>query len=117
AVITSIDVDHVEYLGPDRESIGREKAGIMRTGKPVIVSDPVPPQSLLDRATEIGADLWLFGRDFNYAGDKQQWSWAGREKRFNGLAYPALRGANQLLNASGVLAVFEAMRERLPITA
>jgi dihydrofolate synthase/folylpolyglutamate synthase len=117
AVITSIDVDHVEYLGPDRESIGREKAGIMRTGKPVIVSDPVPPQSLLDRATSIGADLWLFGRDFNYAGDKQQWSWAGREKRFNGLAYPALRGANQLLNASGVLAVFEAMRDRLPITA
>jgi len=56
AVITSIDIDHVEYLGPDRESIGREKAGIMRTGKPVIVSDPVPPQSIADRAREIGAD-------------------------------------------------------------
>ncbi len=117
AVITSIDIDHVEYLGPDRESIGREKAGIMRTGKPVIVSDPVPPQSIADRATEIGADLWQFGRDFNYSGDKQQWSWAGRNKRFNALAYPALRGANQLLNASGVLAAFESMREVLPITA
>jgi dihydrofolate synthase / folylpolyglutamate synthase len=117
AIITSIDIDHIEYLGPDRESIGREKAGIMRTGKPVVVSDPVPPQSILDRATEIGADLWRFGRDFNYAGDKQQWSWAGRDKRFNGMAYPALRGANQLLNASGVLAAFEAMREQLPITA
>jgi dihydrofolate synthase/folylpolyglutamate synthase len=117
AIITSIDIDHIEYLGPDRESIGREKAGIMRTGKPVVVSDPVPPQSILDRATEIGADIWRFGRDFNYAGDKQQWSWAGRDKRFNGMAYPALRGANQLLNASGVLAAFEAMREQLPITA
>ncbi len=117
AVITSIDVDHVDFLGPDRESIGREKAGIMRTGRPVIVSDPMPPQSVIDRATEIQADLWLFGRDFNYAGDKLQWSWAGRSKRFNGLAYPALRGANQLLNASGVLAAFEALRERLPITA
>ena len=117
SVITSIDVDHVEFLGPDRESIGREKAGIMRTGRPVVVSDPVPPQSVVDRATEIGADLWLFGRDFNYAGDKQQWSWAGRERRYNGLAYPALRGANQLLNASGVLAAFEALRDRLPITA
>ncbi|RQP26767.1 bifunctional tetrahydrofolate synthase/dihydrofolate synthase [Albitalea terrae] len=117
AIITSIDIDHVEYLGPDRESIGREKAGIMRTGKPVVVSDPVPPQSIVDRATEIGADLWQFGRDFNYAGDKQQWSWAGRDKRFNGMAYPALRGANQLLNASGVLAAFEALREQLPITA
>jgi dihydrofolate synthase/folylpolyglutamate synthase len=82
-----------------------------------VVSDPVPPQSVIDRASDIQADLWLFGRDFNYAGDKQQWSWAGRNKRFNGLAYPALRGANQLLNAAGVLAAFEALRERLPITA
>ena len=116
-VITSIAIDHIEYLGEDREAIGREKAGIMRTGKPVIVSDPVPPQSVLDRAIEIGADLWLLGRDFNFSGDRQQWSWAGRGKRFNALAYPALRGANQLLNASGALAAFEALRERLPITA
>jgi dihydrofolate synthase / folylpolyglutamate synthase len=117
AVITSIDVDHVEFLGPDRETIGREKAGIMRTGRPVIVSDPVPPESVIDRAREIGADLWRFGRDFNYAGDPQQWSWAGRSKRFNALGYPALRGANQLLNAAGALAAFEALRDRVPVTA
>jgi dihydrofolate synthase/folylpolyglutamate synthase len=117
AVITSIDIDHTEFLGPDRESIGREKAGIMRTGRPVIVGDPVPPQSVLDHAVEIGADLWRFGRDFNYSGDKQQWGWAGRSRRYSGLAYPALRGANQLINASGVLAALEAMRPRLPITA
>jgi dihydrofolate synthase / folylpolyglutamate synthase len=117
AIVTSIDIDHAEYLGPDRESIAIEKAGIMRAGKPVIVSDPVPPQSLIDEAARIGADLWRFGRDFNYAGDKQQWSWSGRTKRFNAMAYPALRGANQLLNASGALAAFEALRDRLPITA
>jgi dihydrofolate synthase/folylpolyglutamate synthase len=117
AVITSIDLDHMELLGPDRESIGREKAGIMRTGKPVIVSDPIPPQTVLDHATEIGADLWRFGHDFNYSGDKQQWGWAGRGRRYAGLAYPALRGANQLVNASGVLAALTALREQLPVTA
>jgi dihydrofolate synthase/folylpolyglutamate synthase len=117
AVITSIDLDHMEFLGPDRESIGREKAGIMRPGKPVVVSDPMPPRSVVEQAERVGADLWLFGRDFNYAGDRQQWNWAGRERRYNGLAYPALRGANQLLNAAGALAAFEAMRSLLPITA
>ena len=117
AVITSIDLDHMEYLGPDRESIGREKAGIMRTGKPAIVSDPVPPQSVLNRALEIDADLWTLGRDFNFSGDKQQWAWAGRGRRYAGLAYPALRGANQLVNASGALAALQSLRDRLPVTA
>jgi len=117
AVITSIDLDHIEFLGPDRESIGREKAGILRPGRPAIVSDPVPPQSVIEHANAIGADLWLVGRDFNVAGDKQQWGWSGRGRRYSGLAYPALRGANQLVNAAGVLAALESLRPRLPITA
>ena len=117
AVITSIDLDHMELLGADRETIGREKAGIMRPGKPVVVSDPVPPQSILDYAAAIGADLWRFGEDFNFSGDPQQWGWAGRGRRYAGLAYPALRGANQLVNASGVLAALTALRGQLPITA
>ncbi|MEG0923211.1 MAG: bifunctional tetrahydrofolate synthase/dihydrofolate synthase [Comamonas sp.] len=117
AIITSIDLDHTELLGTDRESIGREKAGIMRPGKPAVVSDPVPPQSVVDYAESIGADLWRFGRDFNFSGDKQQWSWAGRGRRYSGMAYPALRGANQLVNAAGVLAAFEAIRNKLPVTA
>ncbi len=117
AIITSIDIDHVEYLGPDRESIGREKAGIMRTGRPVVVSDPAPPQSVLDHAREIDADLWRFGHDFNFSGDKQQWAWAGRGRRYAGLAYPALRGANQLVNAAGALAALTALRDRIPVTA
>ena len=117
SVITSIDLDHTEFLGPDRESIGREKAGILRTGRPGIVSDPMPPQSIIDTGREIGADLWLNGRDFNHQGDRQQWGWSGRGRRYHGLAYPALRGANQLLNASGAIAALEALRERLPINA
>lgn len=117
AVITSIALDHMEYLGPDRESIAREKAAIMRPARPVIFSDPVPPASVGEYAATVGADLWQIGRDFNFAGDKQQWGWAGRGRRYSGLAYPALRGANQLLNASGAIAAFEALRDRLPITA
>jgi dihydrofolate synthase/folylpolyglutamate synthase len=117
AVITSIDLDHMAILGNDRESIGFEKAGIMRAGRPVIVSDPVPPQSVIDHAAAVGSDLWLFGRDFNFSGDKQQWAWAGRDRRYSGMAYPALRGANQLINASGVLAALDALRQRIPVTA
>jgi dihydrofolate synthase/folylpolyglutamate synthase len=117
AVITSIAIDHVDYLGHDRESIGREKAGILRTGVPAIVSDPVPPQSVVDIGESLGADLWLVGRDFNSGGDKQQWSWSGRGRRYHALAYPALRGANQLLNAAGAIAALEALRQCVPVTA
>ncbi len=117
ALITSIDLDHMELLGHTREAIGFEKAGIMRAGKPAVVSDPMPPQSIIDHAEKIGADLWRLGHDFNFSGDKQQWGWAGRGRRYAGLAYPALRGANQLMNASGVLAALTALRDRLPVTA
>ncbi len=117
AVITSIDIDHTSFLGTDREQIGLEKAGIMRAGRPVVVSDPVPPDSVIAHAAALGADLWRFGQDFNFSGDKLQWAWAGRGRRYSGMAYPALRGANQLVNASGVLAALEVLRPRLPVTA
>ncbi len=117
AIITSIDIDHTEYLGPNRESIAKEKAGIMRAGRPVVISDPVPPRSLLECAEKVGAQMWLIGRDFNFMGDKQQWSFVAKGKRRTGLAYPALRGANQLFNACAVLAALESMRERIAVTA
>lgn len=117
AICTSVDIDHQAFLGPDRESIGREKAGIFRAGKPAIVGDPKPPQSVIEHANSIGADLWLFARDFNYSGDKQQWAYGGRNMRRAALAYPALRGTNQLLNASAALAALEAVRDRLPVPA
>lgn len=117
SIVTSVDIDHTDYLGDTREKIGFEKAGIYRPGKAAICSDPVPPQSLIDHANAIGADLWLLGRDFNYAGDKQQWSYGGRSLRRNSLAYPSLRGANQLLNAAAALAALEALRHELPVGA
>ena len=115
AIVTSVDIDHTDYLGVSREAIGYEKAHIFRAQRPAICSDPAPPRSLLDHAAAIGADLWLFGRDFNYQGDRQQWAYGGRNSRRTGLPYPALRGANQLLNASGVLAAVEALSDRLPV--
>jgi len=117
SIVTSVDLDHQDYLGDTREAIGFEKAGIYRAGRAAICSDPAPPASLIDHATTIGADLWLFGRDFNYSGDRQQWNYGGRSLRRNSLAYPSLRGANQLLNASAALAALEALRDRLPLGA
>ena len=115
AIITSVDIDHADYLGDTREKIALEKAHIFRSQVPAICADPVPPQTLIDYASEINADLWLFGKDFNYSGDRQQWAYGGREQRRSGLAYPALRGANQLLNAAAALAALEALRQRLVV--
>ncbi len=117
AIITSIDIDHTEWLGNDRESIGREKAGIMRSGKPVIVSDPHPPASVAQYAAKVGAMLWQSGNDFHFSGDQQQWRWQGAGRTWAGLAYPALRGVNQLVNAAGVLAALHAMKDLLPVNA
>ena len=115
AIVTCVDIDHAALLGPDRESIGFEKAAVFRSGRPAIVADPVPPKSVIDYARQIGADLWQFGQDFNYAGDRQQWGYGGRVLRRNSLAYPSLRGANQLINASAALAALESLRDRLPV--
>jgi len=116
AVVTSIDLDHMDYLGPTREHIGFEKAHICRAGRPAVCADPRPPQRLLEVARQLGADLWLLGRDFGYQGDRQQWAYAGRRLRRAGLPYPSLRGANQLLNAAGSLAALEALGQRLPVS-
>lgn len=117
SIVTSIDIDHVEWLGSTREQIGYEKAHIFRPGRPAICADPMAPGSLVSYARDIGADLWLFGRDFNYSGDRQQWAYGGRDQRRPGLAYPALRGMNQLLNASAALAALESLRDRLAVPA
>ena len=123
AVLTSIDLDHQEYLGDTREKIGWEKAHIFRTGRPAICADPRPPASVTEVASQLGARLLQIGRDFGFAGQHdsqaQQWKFwydaGGGPITRNGLSYPALRGANQLLNASAALAALEAMRERVPV--
>lgn len=125
AIITGVAMDHQDYLGDTREQIGFEKAGIFRPGRPAICGDPQPPASLLDHAAAIDAQLWLSGRDFGFDGDRQQWAWWRLERpggesqarvRRGGLAYPALRGANQLLNAATVLTALDCLRDRLPVS-
>ena len=116
AVVTSVALDHTEWLGPTRAAIGFEKAGIFRPGKPALCADPDPPASLIEHALAIGADLQLLGRDFGYFGDQAQWTfWLRGGLRRGGLAYPGLRGRAQLRNASAALAVVESLRWRLPV--
>jgi len=115
SVVSSVGIDHVEYLGPTREHIGREKAGIFRPGRPAICGDPDPPASLVEHARAIGADLRLVGRDFAWEGDRTQWRYRGRGGVRAGLAAPALRGMRQVANAAVCLAALDALRERLPV--
>jgi dihydrofolate synthase/folylpolyglutamate synthase len=115
AVLTSVDIDHRDYLGDTREAIGAEKAGIFRAGRPAIVGDPQPPASVFEQARRIGADLQCIGRDFGFQGDRQQWQFWGKAGKRPTLAYPSLRGANQLLNASAALAALDSLADRLPV--
>jgi dihydrofolate synthase/folylpolyglutamate synthase len=115
AVVTTIDIDHAEWLGDTREAIGREKAGIFRRGRIAVCGDPDPPHSLVAYAAEIGAPLWRLGCDFRYAGEGTQWRYEGPGGPRYGLPYPALRGAYQLQNAATALAAIDALRDRLHV--
>ena len=119
AIVTSIDLDHCDYLGDTREAIGFEKAGIFRPGKTAICGDLHPPQSLIAHATQIGANLRLIDRDFGYRNQELQWQFWNRAGEMlhqrSSLAFPGLRGAVQLQNASSVLAALDALADRLPV--
>lgn len=115
AVLTSIDMDHMDYLGPTREDIGREKAGIFRAGRPAVVADANPPKSVLDVGTAIGAKLLLGGRDFGFTAESAQWVYWGPGGKRPALAYPALRGPIQLVNAAASIASLDSLRDRLPV--
>jgi dihydrofolate synthase/folylpolyglutamate synthase len=121
ALVTTVDLDHQDWLGADRECIGREKAGIFRAGRPALCGDADPPQSLVDHAATLSVPLLRMGRDFGFLRmeeDRQQWRyWArqgGHVQRRN-LAYPGLRGRAQLANATLALAALEALFDRLPV--
>jgi len=111
AVLTSVGIDHVDYLGPDRESIGREKAGIFRAGKPAVIAEPQPPQSVLAAPGE----KLLLGKQFGYADEKSQWSYWGPSGKRGGLAHPALRGSTQLRNASAAMCALDCLHQKLPL--
>ncbi len=115
AVLTSIGIDHVEYLGATREDIGREKAGIFRRQRPAVVAEPQIPRSVLEEIQKTNCKALLLGRDFGYVPQGTQWSYWGPAGKRSGLAHPALRGAMQLRNASAAFAALDSLRERLPI--
>jgi dihydrofolate synthase / folylpolyglutamate synthase len=105
AVLTSVGIDHVDYLGPDRESIGREKAGIFRAGRPAVIAEPDPPQSVRQA---VGEKL-LVGKDFGFTVQDTQWNYWGPKGKRTGLAHPALRGSMQLRNAAAALCALDAL--------
>lgn len=115
ALVVSIDIDHVEWLGPDRDSIGYEKAGIYRPGRPAICADPDPPARLLDHTRNLGAKLWQIGRDYDFARTGQTWRWWSADAKFDELPPPALTGEHQFDNAAAALATLLSLRHRLSI--
>ncbi len=117
AIITGIAIDHESWLGSDRETIGREKAGIMRKNQPIICGDPKPPQSIRDEANRIGARLYQINQDFHYEKKTQDWYWKGWDKQTMQLPLPALKGEFQLNNAATVVAALHLFSEKkMPIS-
>ena len=115
AIVSSVDIDHIEYLGDTREKIGFEKAGIYRAGLPAICADPAPPISLIKHAHSIGAELKCIGQDFSAQREADQWTYRGVTTTWSELPVPKMAGACQLRNAAGALAALEAVHARLPV--
>lgn len=116
AVVTSVDIDHVDYLGDTREQIAFEKAGIFRANRVAICADGDVPQAMRDHAQRIGAELWSIGSEFGFTQHQGQWDFRSKLGIRSALPHPALRGAFQLHNASAVLAVLDVLKERLPVS-
>ncbi len=117
AVVTSIDMDHMDYLGDSREQIGYEKAGIFRPERPAVCGDPDPPETLPNHAARTGARLTRVGRDFGYLARSRNWCYWGPDGiGYAELPYPALLGAHQLLNASTALAALQTLKTVLPVS-
>ena len=117
AVVTTIDLDHMDYLGPTRADIAYEKAGIFRAARPVVCAELDPPATLIDHARAIAAPLMQIGRDFGYVAGDRQWRYWGPGGDRYGLPNPALRGAYQLANAAAALAVVGLLHDRLHVGA
>lgn len=116
AIVTSIALDHCDWLGSDVDSIGREKAGVFRAGKPAILGSRNMPASIDAVARDLGTPLYRLGQDFNWRHDGEGWFWRGRHSSYSKLPRPALHGELQFDNASAVLCALECLSSQLPIT-
>ncbi|MDR3478199.1 MAG: bifunctional tetrahydrofolate synthase/dihydrofolate synthase [Gammaproteobacteria bacterium] len=112
AVVTSIAIDHADWLGNTRELISREKAGIFREGTPVVCGDSEPPSPLILHAAELKAPLYCQGKDFYFNEIGSSWSWQSARTRFDDLPLPSLA----LQNMSTVLMTIEVMQAQLPVS-
>lgn len=116
ALVTSISLDHMEWLGNDLESIGREKAGIFRAGKPAICADAEPPGSLETIAEAIKAQWFALNKEFFIESEPHHWSWIGPDVAYRDLPLPALPGVHQLNNAAGVLMALSCLPDTLAVS-
>lgn len=114
AVVTNIDIDHVDYLGDNREQIGREKAGVFRPQRPAVCGDAQPPKSLQSNAELIGADWRALGRDFSYQVSSDGWSYHGVQD-YSNLPLLAMRGAYQINNAATAIAALSYFDAYCPV--
>ena len=114
-IITSIGMDHVEWLGTTREDIAREKSGVMRSANPVICGDPVPPKAIVETARKKGAVLYQLGEHFHFEREGDSWRFVCEDGRIENLPLPALPGRVQLQNAACALMAVQCLREQLPV--
>lgn len=121
AIVTSIGLDHTEWLGNDLDSIGREKAGIARAHRPLVFGAELMPDSVAQVADEVGAALFRVGHDFGFTGGEDRWSWWWRDSaaatltRWDDLPRPGIQGAVQLFNAATALGAVHCLQARLPV--
>lgn len=116
AVLSSVGLDHMDWLGTTLEEIGREKAGIFRAGRAAVLGSGVMPDSVSEVARTLGTRLNVPGRDYRYIVNDSRWDWRGRDSAFVGLPYPALAGSHQIGNAATTLAALAELRHRLPLS-
>ncbi len=112
AVITSIGIDHVAWLGHTREQIGYEKAGIFREEHPAVCGDFDPPATVIERAADLDAPFYQQGRDFDFESHSGTWTWSNGSNRYDGLPYNELA----IQNMSTVLMAVTLLNDRLPVT-
>lgn len=111
AVITSIAIDHVNWLGDTRELIGREKAGIFRSGRPVVCGDSLPPETIIDAAVSLGSPFYQRGREFDFSEAESSWSFTSSLVNYEHL--PRNQLATQ--NMATVLMALTLLQEQLPV--
>ncbi len=116
ALIASIDIDHRDWFGDSREAIALEKVGVLRPGRPAVIGDPRPPQSLLNFAEDQGIALSCQGKEFGYGRIENGWNWFGSGGRLDGLPLPGLAGEHQLLNAAAVIQLLRLIEPQKPVS-